>query len=499
MPALLAESILSYLESSWGWAAGLAASIMGLTALAGMLNRQRKDEVALWLMGAQTEEGWAQSFNTLFDAVFGRRHLSLRCFKRSTLASLITVFVFWLLMGSAETIGPRLRADLDLGSVLVLGLFINVVADYISLLETRTLLAYMPRRWLAQAAVLVLDLLLSAAIIWLTIFVFLRSPLHNGEIESFAEILGVFSIFSVFFYSTFLTSVWTWSYIASTWLMRAAKSLRLADWLDVEHRPILILSNVVGLVTFLGALALSGVLSRDEDGLTAVDRRLCEVFRGPVCLEVANLTPSDRAKVHFLSVACEDGLTADCIAHARSVWSTDAKGALTLWQAACAGGDADGCGLVGVAFEHGIGVSTSNQRALHFYELGCENGSTVACYELGELFSGSEGVERDDVRATGLFRKACEDGIAIGCASLGVNYMFGFGVSADANRALELWQDSCSNGAWQGCANMATSYQTGKHVHESIAAAVDYFRQTCRLGHDYSCEQVEVLESSQNQ
>ena len=212
------ETVRSFLQTNWGWAAGLAASMMGLTALAGLLNRQRKEEVALWLMGAHTEEGWARSFTTLFDAVFGHRHLSLRCFLRSAIASLVAVVVIWLLMGSAETIGLRLQADLTLGSVLVLGLAINVVADYLSLLETRLLLAHMPRHWLAQAGVLFFDLLLSAAIIWLAIFAFLRSPLHQGEIESFAEILGVFSIFSVFFYSTFLTSVWTWAYIVSTWL-----------------------------------------------------------------------------------------------------------------------------------------------------------------------------------------------------------------------------------------------------------------------------------------
>ena len=146
-----------------------------------------------------------------------------------------------------------MRADLSLGSVLVLALAVNVIADYVSLLETRLLLGRMPRSTLGQALVLILDLALSAAIIWLAIFAYLRSPLNSGEIESFAEILGLFSIFSVLFYSTFLTSVWTWAYILSTWVMRAFTRLRLAALLDVERQPIRILGLVLSGVVFLGA------------------------------------------------------------------------------------------------------------------------------------------------------------------------------------------------------------------------------------------------------
>lgn len=237
MTSLDASTLQAFLQTNWGWAAGLAASMLALTLLAGgLLNQERKDEIALWLMGAQTDETWSRSFVSLFDAVFGARHLSLRCFLRSALASLIAVAVIWLLMGNLGTLGLRVRSELSLGGVLVLALAVNVLADYLSLLETRLLMGHMPRSALGQALVLVLDLALSAAIIWLAIFAYLRSPLNTGEVESFAEILGLFSIFSVLFYSTFLTSVWTWAYVLSTWVMRAATRLRLAHLLDVEQQ-----------------------------------------------------------------------------------------------------------------------------------------------------------------------------------------------------------------------------------------------------------------------
>ncbi len=224
-------SLQAFLQTNWGWAAGLAGSMLALTLLAGgLLNQERKDEIALWLMGAQTEENWSKSFTSLFDAVFGARHLSLRCFLRSAIASLIAVALIWLLMGNLGALGLRIRSDLSLGGVLVLALAVNVAGRLP--LAARNPLAARPhrppalvaragRRPSARPRTLRGDHLARH-------LAYLRSPLYAGEAESFAEILGLFSIFSVLFYSTFLTSVWTWAYILSTWLVRVFVRLRLA-------------------------------------------------------------------------------------------------------------------------------------------------------------------------------------------------------------------------------------------------------------------------------
>ncbi len=158
----------------------------------------------------------------------------------------------------------------------------------------------------AQAGVLVLDLALSAAIIWLAIFAYLNSPLYTGEIESFAEILGLFSVFSVLFYSTFLTSVWTWAYILTTWIMRALARLRIAAFLDVEKQPVRILALVLAAVVFLGALAMAVPLRKNADGLTAADRALCTLFKGRVCLDVAGLTTTEQAKLDLARLTALD-------------------------------------------------------------------------------------------------------------------------------------------------------------------------------------------------
>lgn len=312
--------------------------MFGLTAYASLINPKRREDVALWLMGAHSEDGWTKSFIKLFDSVFGEYHLSLKCLMRSAIASLIAVIVIWLLMGNAETFGLRMESARSLGWVLVTGVVVNVIADYISLLETRLILDRMPRNSFAQIGVLIFDFLVSAAIIWVAIFLYLHSPLHEGDIESFAEILGVFSVFSVFFYSTFLTSVWIWGYIASTWIMRLAIGLRISYWLDVENKPIkillLLLSTSIGGVTFVGAISLGNIFSADEDGITPADRTLCEIFKGQVCLEVAELTEAEHRHLEFLTFACEGGVTTECLDRANQIWEDDGETAARLWRAA---------------------------------------------------------------------------------------------------------------------------------------------------------------------
>lgn len=180
MPGIDFPALQVVLQNNLGWPAGLAVSMFVLTVLAGkLLNPERKDEIALWLMGAQSEDSWSKSFVSLFDAVFGEWHLSLRCLLCSAVASVLAVAVIWLVMSNVGMLELRVRSDLSLGGFLILALAVNVVADYLSLLETRLLLGQMHRirSPVAQAGLLVIDLMISAAIIWLAIFLYLKSLL----------------------------------------------------------------------------------------------------------------------------------------------------------------------------------------------------------------------------------------------------------------------------------------------------------------------------------
>ncbi len=492
-------SVMTYLADNWAWALGLAAFMFGLTSFASLLNQDRRDDVALWLMGEHASS-WSQSFIRLFDAVFGKNHFSVRCFFRSATATLVAVLLIWLLMGSADTIGLRMRSDMTLGSVLVIGLIINLLADYVSLLETRWLLGKMPRSIIGQILVLIFDLAVSALIIWIAIFAYINSPLHVGEIETFAEILGVFSIFSVFFYSTFLTSVWTWAYIVSTWLMRLAMRLRVSYWLDVEGKPIkvlfLLLALGVGGVSFAGSLVFGSIFARQQDGVSFADRTLCTVFKGKVCLDVAELGPTEQAQLEFMTLACESGVTNECLRRAGATWEIDVATAAQLWLASCRGGDAHACSNVGYLLTKGLGFKLDYPQAIRFYQKGCDLGYGGGCTDLGHIFEKGLHGYQDYGRALKLYETGCRLGSLSGCTNLGYLHGTGLGTGVNFREAHRFYRFACDRGEALGCTNLGHLYQQGLGVEENPVEASYFFRKGCDGGDSMGCYHLGVVMQS---
>ncbi|MEO1470008.1 MAG: tetratricopeptide repeat protein, partial [Pseudomonadota bacterium] len=362
-------------------------------------------------------------------------------------------------------------------------------ADYVSLLETRWLLGQMHRvrsTW-AQALVLVADALVSGAIIWGAIALYVWSPLYDGEIDSFAEILGVFSIFSVAFYSTFLTSLWTWAYILTTWLMRLSAGLNLAYWVDWEKKPVAILSTMLAAVSFAATFALSIPLERDAEGLSLVDRTLCTVFKGPVCLDVQRLTPSEQARLEFLLLACEGGLTGECLRRGTAGWETAPAEAARLFRVACDGGNALGCTNLGFQHVRGLGVAADAGAAARLYRQGCDGGHAAGCTNLGVLHRHGLGVAADAGAAARLFRQGCDGGNARGCTNLGYLHEQGLGVAADAGAAARLFRQGCNGGHARGCTNLGVMHGNGHGMEADPATAVALYRRACEGDHGRGC------------
>lgn len=532
------ETIDAFIQSELGWATGIATAMSGLTILAGsLLNQERKDEIALWIMGAPTEQGWSQGFVSLFDAVFGHRHLSLRCFLRSAIASIVAVTLLWTLLGSLGLFGSRLRAELSLGQVLFLALAVNVVADYLSLLETRFFLGRMRelRSAAAQAFILLLDLVISALIIWFAIIAYLYSPLYKGDIESFAEILGIFSIFSVMFYSTFLTSVWTWAYVISTWVLRFLSRLHLSRLLDIENKPIQILALLVGIIVFAGSITLAVPLRKNADGITVADRALCSLFSGPVCLDVARLSSTDLVKLELVMLACSGGATKECLLDGFSAHSLSLEEAVRIFTIGCEGEISDACTNLGVLYEDGVGVQRDRVLAMFLYKRGCDGGDSRGCNRrealreplqremaalsvdsasplrfaelrcrigspqdctiLGYYYQRGFGLDPDPATAALWFSRACEGGDASGCTFLGHLFWQGAGRNVDRVSAIQLYERGCHGGHAEGCILLGLIHEHGIGIEPSPAAAANWYRKGCSNGSADSCllaEKVEV-------
>jgi hypothetical protein len=62
-----------------------------------ILNEDTKLEIAVWLLGRKklspAFQNWPGTFTKIFNRVFGPKHLSWKCFWRTTIASILVGFV----------------------------------------------------------------------------------------------------------------------------------------------------------------------------------------------------------------------------------------------------------------------------------------------------------------------------------------------------------------------------------------------------------------------
>ena len=168
----------------------ITGSIYGLFDKAGkVLKKEARDYIAIWLMGADlpAEKNWPSMFAALFDRVFTEKHLSWRCFLRSSVASVVVISL------TVAAVDASILEDLfeegiffTVSLLVFASLIFNLLPDYLSLYETRLVLGFMAKSdgGLRVLLLLVFDLAATALIsfvvgfvvIWGLVFIISGSP-----------------------------------------------------------------------------------------------------------------------------------------------------------------------------------------------------------------------------------------------------------------------------------------------------------------------------------
>jgi len=269
-----------------------------------LISPTAKRQLANWLLHVDVHAGlnrWPGVFLAIFDRVFGSRHFTLKCFRRSAYFSVASVLILTVVWASIrpDEFQTFLHGDLAFDRFLfpILILLMNVIPDYVSLLQTRTLLGFLKPEyhWFTTIGVLVLDWTASTVIFfvialpslsaanWVNWYIGAASagmdpiaalaeasPTGTAAgalvtaYESLLENLfkgGIYlrtfdrgASLGPFFYSTYITSTWVLLHALGCLAARHARHLsRIAGslrWLfDVENSPV----RVVGF--FAGAVA----------------------------------------------------------------------------------------------------------------------------------------------------------------------------------------------------------------------------------------------------
>ncbi|MCZ6654023.1 MAG: hypothetical protein O7D91_13475 [Planctomycetota bacterium] len=242
---------------------------------------------------------WPSHFVELFDSVFGSKHWSWFCIRRScycSLGGLVAVAITYFVLASVSFseffrdwrgVEPK---PYDYLTILLVPTF-NVLPDFFSLLETRWLISRLGQNpsLTKLAGALLLDLILTAAIFfaftapmvfaamwWVhfdgtgehtTMKVF--SEVFESWCEYFITPRGEYipNFTSFTFYTTFLTSVWVWMLGGSVLAAKLLSSLGGPLWrwlsgsfLDFETKPFLSLGWIAGASVLTGGLVCLPVL-----------------------------------------------------------------------------------------------------------------------------------------------------------------------------------------------------------------------------------------------
>ena len=161
------------------WVSVIVGVLQLFRIVEGAISLDTKRKVADWLksMAARsTSQTLIESprwFIEMFDGVFGKKHLTLRCFTRSCVASITAVLILtivWAILDPTAcqeylSILPPPEAIAGIFGIFFVSLILNILPDYLSLLETRWILKLVANSDIKRIIVLlVLDVIMTGGI-----------------------------------------------------------------------------------------------------------------------------------------------------------------------------------------------------------------------------------------------------------------------------------------------------------------------------------------------
>jgi hypothetical protein len=288
-----------------GWTALLAGVWFLFEKSESVASQDTKLRIARWLKGLDLDVAtstWPATFITLFDGVFGKRHLSWLCFLRSCVASSCVVAMVLLVWAAFNwnSVHIMMKLGARASSVFVVLLTfttcMSLVPDYVSLLKTRYILRWLKTsrsyRWIVT--LLALDLLATGCLalgvyagMWWGFTVYSRatggqsSPLFLLPLVVNTILTGNFGYlfitppgyqgtywiddgipFAIWFIAAFFTSMWAALYALSVAAVRMAHAFGIGisafrHLLDIEKRPVSSLGWVAMLLVSIGYWAVA--------------------------------------------------------------------------------------------------------------------------------------------------------------------------------------------------------------------------------------------------
>lgn len=254
-----------------------------------------KRDLSLWLDGIDPAavghfmQRWPAHFAALFDRVFGKKHLSWRCFFRSSIASLLAFLLCTLFY--IQTVPGNWNAFKSGGGnallLVLLATIFNLLPDYVSLLETRWVIQRMQRKLslAGQLGWLLVDLIATTAIFFMILAGISLLFGRETELVNFMVEKGLlvpdgipeFRILAIPVWTTYFTTMWVLLYFLAEFLVRLLapplhRTLGFLKYaLPIEQHPLRAVGLVMALIGCMGYFLVVLLLASTFGGSVIYD------------------------------------------------------------------------------------------------------------------------------------------------------------------------------------------------------------------------------------
>lgn len=439
--------------------AGTAASVFVTVVL--WFSNSFLDIEAGIARGTATRTAWLGAVNRKLDAIYGPDLLGGRAYAVSAATSLGLVALgyaaIWIRLSDGL---DRLAGNPGFLGTLTIAACVNVVPDLLSLVQTRWLLRRHATGAAPQGVLLLvaLDLVISLAISLASIWLFCWWIDYPRP--ALAELVGLWSIFSICFYSTFLGSALMLAMGVGALAIRL-RGAALDRGVPLTADPLRQFAWAGGAVVLVAGFALAlgaGMLLRGgPDDLPAP----CRLFPGDLCAHQAR-------------------------------FESDPARRLALNHAGCAADDPLACAGLGMMYAAGEGVVADPAAARDLLARSCSQHVRDGCFGLASLLERENGPGADLDRSETLFRAECARGVQRACERLAWRLL----ARADAgapDEAIDLLQGACAAGEAGACLAEARLIQAGWLDAPDAARARRLARDGCEAERPDACLELGIL------
>ncbi|MBF0383759.1 MAG: hypothetical protein HQL69_22305 [Magnetococcales bacterium] len=287
------------------WAAVVGTILAIFVYCENIINNKTKKEISSSLLNWELPTNinrWDGNFTVLFDSIFGEKHLSKKCLSRSLIATIISFLFFSILFHLSGATGVEsvlFQNGFTFAPILIVVFIvtINLLPDYISLLQTRLFLDWIisSTNTIKFFLLLALDFILSLTIFFACYFmaIFLLEGIFDEIMRGRMPEIDISRTFSIWldqldrFFSfdyrkssknifilvslstTLSTSIWYWIYFIGGWTIRILGLfpkcvLLMSKIFQIEQKPVqTIRFAFVVIITlfFIVLIAIKGTLS----------------------------------------------------------------------------------------------------------------------------------------------------------------------------------------------------------------------------------------------